>query len=100
MQAISEASEAALKQLAKKKQKHPATIMAFIRKNGAHATKMCPRESWNENFSKSFADTVAKCEATLTQTRGLLAVKLERSVIEDLNEFLRKIRGKWYALLF
>lgn len=100
MQAISEATEAALKQLAKKKQKHPSTIMAFIRKNGAHATKMCPRESWNENFSKSFADTVAKCEATLTQTRGVLAVKLERSVIEDLNEFLKKIRGKQGTLLF
>jgi hypothetical protein len=100
MPAVSEASQAALKQLAKKKEKHPATIRAFIRKNGAYATRLCPKETWNENFSKAFADTVAKCEATLTQTRGLLAAKLERSVIEDLNEFLRKIRGKWYALSF
>jgi hypothetical protein len=94
MQAVSEASQAALKQLAKKKGKHPATIMAFIRKNGNYATKMCPKESWNENFSKFFADTVARCEASLTQARELLTAKLERGVIDDLDDFLKKIRGK------
>jgi hypothetical protein len=74
--------------------------MAFIRKNGAYATKMCPKESWNENFSKSFADTVARCEASLTQTRDLLTIELERSVIDDLEEFLKKIQGKWSKPIF
>lgn len=94
MQSVPEASQAALKQLAKKKTKHPATIMAFIRKNGNYATKMCPKESWNENFSKFFADVVARCETSLTGARELLTAKLERGVLEDLNEFLKKINGK------
>jgi hypothetical protein len=94
MQAIFEASQKALGQLAKKRQRHPATIMAFIRKNGNYATKMCPKESWNENFSKHFAEVVGNCEASLTQTRDLLTAKLERGVVDDLNDFLKKIRGK------
>lgn len=91
---ISEATKAALKQLSKKREKHWKTIMAFIRKNGNYATKMCPKESWNENFSKAFADTVTKSEVALTQARSLLTVKLERGVINDLTTFLKKIEGK------
>jgi hypothetical protein len=94
LQAVSEASQAALKQLEKKKKKHPATIMAFIRNNGNHSTKMCPKESWNENFSKFFAEVVAGYEVSLAQTRELLTVKLERGVIDDLRECLKKIEGK------
>jgi hypothetical protein len=93
MSAISEASQKALGQLAKKRKKHPSTIMAFIRKNGNYATRMCPKESWNENFSKHFAEVVGKCEASLTMTRELLTTKLERGVVDDLNDFLKKIKG-------
>jgi hypothetical protein len=94
MQSISEASQKALGQLEKKRQKHPSTIMAFIRKNGNYATRLCPKESWNENFTKHFAEFVGKCEASLTQTRELLTTKLERGIVDDLNDFLKKIKGK------
>lgn len=94
MPAVSEASQKALAQLEKKRQKHPSTIMAFIRKNGNYATKLCPKESWNENFTKHFAEVVGKCEASLTITRALLTDKLERGVVNDLNDFLKKIKGK------
>jgi hypothetical protein len=94
MPAVSEASQKALAQLEKKRQKHPSTIMAFIRKNGNYATKLCPKESWNENFTKHFAEVVGKCEGSLTLTRALLTDKLERGVVNDLNDFLKKIKGK------
>lgn len=94
LKAVAESSRAALKQLEKKRSKHSATIMAFIRKHGNYATKMCPKESWNENFSKFFAEVVAKSEASLTQSRVALTVKLERGVTEDLSYLLKKIEGK------
>jgi GTPase SAR1 family protein len=52
-QAMPEASRAALEQLAKKGEKHWKTISAFIRNDGNHQTKLCPKESWNEYFMKS-----------------------------------------------
>lgn len=91
--AISEATDAALKQLEKKRAKHWKTVMAFIRKNGKHATKICPKESWNENFSKYFADVVSKSEIPLSEARNLLTAKLEHGVIDDLTTLSKKIEG-------
>jgi hypothetical protein len=91
--AIPDATKAALKQLEKKKTKHWKTILAFVRKFGNHKTKICPKESWNENFSKAFAEVVTKSENSLTQARGLLTSKLECGVINDLTAFLKQIEG-------
>lgn len=92
--AIAEASSAALKQLEKKRNKHPSTIKAFIRKDGKHATKVCPKESWNENFSKFFADIVTKSESALSQKRVVLTTGLERKIIADLEELNERIQSK------
>jgi GTPase SAR1 family protein len=91
--AIPEASKAALEQLARKETKHWKTIAAFIRKDGNHATKMCPKESWNENFMKSLTDVVIVSLALLSQTRAQLTGALERGIIESLNDFVKIIRG-------
>jgi hypothetical protein len=92
--AIPEASKAALEQLAKKEKKHPSTIMAFIRKDGNHMTKMCPKESWNENFMKFLADVIISCLTSLSQTRLQLTDTLGSAVIEDMNKFKKIIEGK------
>jgi GTPase SAR1 family protein len=98
-QAIPEASKAALEQLAKKETRHAATIMAFIRNNGNHVTKMCPKESWNENFMKSLADVVISCLTYLGQTRLQLTEVLADAVIEDMNKFKESINGRYFFLL-
>jgi hypothetical protein len=95
-QAIPEASKTALKQLAKKEQKHPSTIMAFIRKDGNHMTKLCPKESWNENFMKALADVIISCLTSLSQARLQLTDQLEKAVVEDVNEFKKIIEGKYF----
>jgi hypothetical protein len=92
-QAMPEASKAALEQLAKKELKHAATIMAFIRNDGNHVTKMCPKESWNENFMKYLADVIISCLTYLGQTRLQLTEVLEDAVIEDMNKFKKSIEG-------
>lgn len=92
--AVQDASQAALQQLAQKRKKHAGTIMAFIRKNGNHATKMCPKESWNENFSKFFADLVTKSQATLGEAQVLHTAKLQNIVTEDLDAFKKSIEGQ------
>jgi len=98
-QAIPEASKAALEHLAKKETRHAATIMAFIRNNGNHVTKMCPKESWNENFMKSSTDVIQSCLTYLSQTRQQLTKVLENAVIEDMNEFKKTIEGKYLLLI-
>lgn len=92
--AIPDASKAALVALDKKKEKHPSTIKAFIRKDGKHATMICPKESWNENFSKFFADVATRSETSLHQKRSTLTTGLERGIIADLESLQKKIQGK------
>lgn len=91
--AMPEAQQAAIKQLEKKKTKHSSTVLAFIRKDGKHSTKMCPKECWNEMFSKSFSDTIVKGEFSLSTSRAELTGALEQSVIDDLNNFKNAIEG-------
>lgn len=90
-----EASKAALEQLAKKEKKHWKTIAAFIRNHGNHATKMCPKESWNENFMKSLMDVIIGSLDSLGKTRAQLTEVLESGVIESLNGFKKGIEGTW-----
>lgn len=85
------ASEYATKQLDKKRTKHAATIRAFIRRNGNHATRLCPKEVWNENFSKLFNDLVVKQESTVVQLRETLTKMLEDGIKQDLREFVKKL---------
>jgi len=82
-----------LEQLAKKELKHAATIMAFIRNDGNHVTKMCPKESWNENFMKYLADVIISCLTCLGQTRLQLTQVLGDAVVEDMNKFKKSIEG-------
>ena len=98
-QAIPEASKAALEQLAKKERRHAATTMAFIRNNGNHVTKMCPKESWNENFMKSLTDVVTSCSTYLGQTRLQLTEVLGDAVVEELNRFKKSIEGRYLLLI-
>lgn len=93
-QAIPAASDTALKQLAKKENRHWQTLLAFIRRHGNYATKMCPKESWNENFSKTMADVAVSSLTSLSQTRDGLTEAFKSGVIEDLNQFKQSIDGK------
>jgi GTPase SAR1 family protein len=92
-QAIPEASRAALEQLARKEAKHWKTIAAFIRNDGNYATKMCLKESWNENFMKSLTDLIIGSLGSLGQTRAQLTEALESGIIENLNKFRKTIEG-------
>lgn len=90
---IPSASEAALQQLQNKRKKHWTTIHAFLRKNGNHATRMCPKESWNENFSKFFAEAVGTSQAALAQAQAGHTTELELSIVDDLNKLKQEIQG-------
>jgi GTPase SAR1 family protein len=92
-QAIPEASRAAMEQLAKKEKKHWKTISAFIRNEGNHKTKLCPQESWNENFMKSLKDVVVGGLNSFDETRAQLTTELEIGVIETLNRFKKNVEG-------
>lgn len=88
---VVEASEYAVKQLDKKRNKHAATIRAFIRRNGNHATRLCPREVWNENFSKLFNDLAVKQESTVAQLKEERTDELESGIKQDLEDFIKKL---------
>ncbi|KAM0714016.1 hypothetical protein Q7P37_010980 [Cladosporium fusiforme] len=90
---ISDASQAALQQLEKKRKKHWKTIEAFIKNNGNHETRLCPKESWNENFSKSFAEAVAASQATLAQAQTLHTAKLQADAIDALTDFKKQFEN-------
>jgi len=91
--AMPEASRAALEQLAKKERKHPSTVMAFIRKDGNHQTKLCPKESWNENFMKPLRDVVVSSLDSLRVTRAQLTEALESGVVGSLKMFKKNLEG-------
>jgi polyhydroxyalkanoate synthesis regulator phasin len=87
------ASRAALEQLAKKEKKHWKTISAFIHNDGNHQTKLCPKESWNENFMKSLRDVVLGSLDSLGETRAQITEALESGVIGSLKIFKKDIEG-------
>jgi len=91
--AVPEASKAALEQLAKKEKKHWKTISAFIRNEGNHATKLCPKESWNENFMKYFKDVIIASLDSLGKVRAQLTEALEGGIFDNLKQFRKSIEG-------
>ena len=98
-QAMPEASKTSLEQLAKKKNKHWKTIAAFIRNEGNHATKLCPKESWNENFMKYFKDVIVASLDSLGKIRAQLTGDLESGIVANLNKFSKGIEGIYAFLL-
>ncbi|CZT23891.1 uncharacterized protein RCC_09606 [Ramularia collo-cygni] len=50
--------EVALQKFEEKKQKHSASVRAFIRKNGNHSSKLCPKDCWNESFTRAIHQLV------------------------------------------
>lgn len=79
-----EAIASALKVLDNKQKKHPATVRAFIRKNGKYSTKICPKECWNENFSRLMSDLTVKQEEVLACAEIKLTHDLEEGLTSDL----------------
>lgn len=86
---MSQAVEVALKKFEEKKQKHTSTIRAFIRKNGSHSTKVCPKECWNESFTRVIYQLVEEQGSTwekdfldnMAVTKGWIIADLQHVVV-------------------
>lgn len=86
--------ETAIKIFLQKNKKHPSTILAFIKKNGNYATKICPKESWNEQFSKSVIDVAEQQWPELETRMDSVSSALENMLIEDIRGIITNLTGK------
>jgi hypothetical protein len=93
--AIPEAKAAASMYIDKKRSKRGATIMAFVRKNGKHKTKICPKECWNEGFLKSFVDVVKHSQSLLDEARERLNKAFRKAIIKSLEDFISSVEDQW-----
>ncbi|KAK0253025.1 hypothetical protein LTS09_011935 [Friedmanniomyces endolithicus] len=85
------ARESALKVLNQKRKKHPSTIRAFVRKHGNHSTKLCPKESWNEQFVKSITDFIDQPWEAFENHRTQSMDQLKDALIQDMRNILPDI---------
>lgn len=92
-QSQADAMESAVSILAKKRNKHHSSIRAFIRKDGRHSTKMCPKECWNEEMTEHFTQLLDQRWPGLEQQKQSLTDVLEGSIIADLTEVMEKLAG-------
>ncbi|KAK6437017.1 hypothetical protein LTR95_006792 [Oleoguttula sp. CCFEE 5521] len=83
---LSSATEMAMKKMKDIAMKHASTIRAFIRKDGKHSTKMCPKESWNELFSTTLSEIAQKQWPLLVDAQQSLCEKLESDIVKDMTE--------------
>jgi hypothetical protein len=93
--AIPEAKAAASQHIDRKRGKQGATIMAFVRKNGRHKTKLCPRECWNEGFLRKFVDVVKQSQGLLNETREILNKKFRKAVLKSLEDLISSVESQW-----
>lgn len=83
------ALEVALKKFEEKSQKHSASIRAFIRKNGNHSSKFCPKDCWNESFTKVICRLVDAQASSwqsdildnMAVTKGWIIADLQRVIV-------------------
>ena len=92
--ALPDAKAAASKHVEKKRAKRGATIMAFVRKNGKHSTKICPKECWNEGFLRHFAEVVKKCEKSLGEARDTHNEEFKQATMQRLESLISKVEGQ------
>ena len=90
---IPEAKEAASRHVAKKRNKFGATIMAFVRKNGKHSTRVCPKECWNEGFLRYFTKVVKECQHSLSEARQDLNEECKQTAIQRLDSLISSVEG-------
>lgn len=81
--------QVALKKFEEKKQKHNASVRAFIRKNGNHSSKFCPKDCWNESFTRAVKQLLDENGTTwedgflnnMMTTRGWIIADLQRVLV-------------------
>nr|OQO30338.1 hypothetical protein B0A51_02426 [Rachicladosporium sp. CCFEE 5018] len=84
--ALESATELAAKKMSKIAEKHHSTVRAFIRKDGKHSTKMCPKESWNELFTTTFTGIAEQQWPLLVNAQQHICETLERGICKDMTE--------------
>jgi hypothetical protein len=93
--AIPKAKVAASRHIStKRKTRKSATIMAFVRKNGKHSTKMCPKECWNEGFLNEFVKAVRHSQDLLNEARLKLNKEFRKAIIERLEFLINTVEGQ------
>jgi hypothetical protein len=68
--------------------------MAFVRKNGKHSTKMCPKECWNEGFLNEFVKAVRHSQDLLNEARLKLNKEFRKAIIERLEFLINTVEGQ------
>jgi hypothetical protein len=91
---LQEAKDAASRHVAKKRSRFGATIMAFVRKNGKHSTRICPKECWNEGFLRYFAEVVKGCHNSLSEARQELNEECKKAAYQRLDSLISSVEGQ------
>lgn len=76
----------------KRKDRHPATLKAFMRRGGNHKTKACPRESWNEHFLVGAVHIVDKGWKKVNKHQQLLVDGSEEAIVKAVKSMLATIK--------
>jgi len=93
-EALPGAKEAASRHVARKRNRFGSTIMAFVRKNGKHSTRMCSKECWNEGFLKHFADVVKESQESLAEARQTLDEDFSNEIDQRLKDLTNRVKGE------
>ncbi|KAK1813169.1 hypothetical protein LTR12_012423 [Friedmanniomyces endolithicus] len=80
--------DTALKVLDKKHELHWSSVCAFIRKHGNHTMRLCPKESWNEQFVKAITELVDQHWEAFENTRTQISNQLRDVLIQDMRSIL------------
>ncbi|KAK6430690.1 hypothetical protein LTR95_013153 [Oleoguttula sp. CCFEE 5521] len=88
------AVKTALEKLKQRRGLHPSTFLAFIRKNGRHSSKVCPKESWNEQFSWGIGEAMKKRWPSLIEAFYEVSRELKDAIIQDLKAVIKGL-SQW-----
>ncbi|KAK4908758.1 hypothetical protein LTR49_022378 [Elasticomyces elasticus] len=77
--------DTAVKVLDAKRKKHPANVMAFVRRDGNHQTSVCPKESWNESFMQGCTDAINEHWDVFENNMAKFTAQLRSALISDMR---------------
>ncbi|KAK5107579.1 hypothetical protein LTR62_001022 [Meristemomyces frigidus] len=82
----------ALEEFKKRERKHPSTVRAFIRKNGNHSTRICPKDSWNEHFMKGVTEFIVEHWEAFESSKSSITDHLKDALVQDMRAILPAIK--------
>ncbi|KAK3646563.1 hypothetical protein LTR56_000467 [Elasticomyces elasticus] len=85
---------AAQRVLDDKGSKPSGTFLSFLRKNGNHSTKACPKESWNEDFMKAVTEIIDANWGAFENDKARITDLFRDGLIQSLRDIVPSIKRK------